>query len=90
VSAVQVNIEIVRAFVRLRALLATHRGQRFGKAVERTLVRIAESPFLFPLLYEPDIRSAKVDRFSYRVVYIIVGGDIDVIAVAHAAGRDVK
>jgi toxin ParE1/3/4 len=63
------------------------RGQRFAEAVERTLIRVAESPLLFPLLYEPDIRSAKVDRFPYRVVYVIVGGDIDVIAVAHAKRR---
>jgi toxin ParE1/3/4 len=63
------------------------RGQRFAEAVERALVRIAESHLLFPLLYEPDIRSAKVDRFPYRVVYVIAGADIDVIAVAHAKRR---
>lgn len=63
------------------------RGQRFAEAVERTLMRIAESPLLFPLLYEPDIRSAKVDRFPYRVVYIVSGEDINVIAVAHAKRR---
>jgi hypothetical protein len=64
-----------------------HRGQRFVEAVERTLVRVAEAPLLSPVLYEPDIRSAKVGRFPYRVVYIIVQGDIDVIAVAHAKRR---
>jgi hypothetical protein len=63
------------------------RGQRFAEAVERTLLRIAESPLLSPILCEPDIRSAKVDRFPYRLVYIVVGGDIDVIAVAHAKRR---
>jgi plasmid stabilization system protein ParE len=63
------------------------RGQRFAEAVERTLVRIAESPLLFPLLYEPDIRSAKVDRFPYRAVYLIARDDVDVIAVAHAKRR---
>jgi toxin ParE1/3/4 len=63
------------------------RGQRFAGAVERTLGRIAESPLLFPLLFDPDIRSAKVDRFPYRVVYVIVGGEIDIVAVAHAKRR---
>ena len=63
------------------------RGQRFAEAVEHTLGRISESPVLFPLLHEPDIRSAKVDRFPYRVVYVIVGSDIDVLAVAHAKRR---
>jgi hypothetical protein len=38
-------------------------------------------------LQEPDIRSAKVKRFPYRVVYVVVGEDVDVIAVAHAKRR---
>lgn len=63
------------------------RGQRFAAAVERTLALINEFPFAFPALYEPDIRSAKVARFPYRVVYVVVGSNIDVIAVAHAKRR---
>ena len=63
------------------------RGDRFAKAVDLTLVAISESPSTFALLYEPDIRSAKVPRFPYRVVYVIVGEDIDVVAVAHAKRR---
>lgn len=65
----------------------TGRGDRFGAAVERALFAIVESPSGFPLLYEPDIRSAKVERFPYRVVYVVIGDDIDVIAVAHAKRR---
>ena len=65
----------------------TGRGDRFAAAVERTLRAIAESPLTFTLLYEPDIRSAKVPRFPYRVVYLVVGGDVDVVAVAHAKRR---
>ncbi len=41
------------------------RGDRFAAAVERAILAIAESPLAFPLLYEPDIRSAKVERFPY-------------------------
>ena len=63
------------------------RGARFAAAVERALFAIVEVTSRFPLLYEPDIRSAKVERFPYRVVYVVVGGDIDVIAVAHAKRR---
>jgi len=63
------------------------RGDRFAAAVERALLAIAESPLAFPLLYEPDIRSAKVERFPYRVVYVVVEENIDVIAVAHAKRR---
>lgn len=39
------------------------------------------------MLFEPDIRSAKVERFPYRIVYIVVGEDVDVLAVAHAKRR---
>jgi plasmid stabilization system protein ParE len=63
------------------------RGQRFAAAVERVLLRVAGTPLEFPLLIEPDIRTAKVERFPYRVVYLIVGGDVDILAVAHAKRR---
>jgi len=63
------------------------RGQRFAGAVERTLALIMEFPLAFPVLYDPDIRSAKVVRFPYRVVYVVVASDVDVVAVAHAKRR---
>jgi toxin ParE1/3/4 len=63
------------------------RGQRFAAAVERALTLITEFPLAFPVLYEPDIRSAKVARFPYRVVYVLIGSNIDVVAVAHAKRR---
>ena len=63
------------------------RGQRFAEAVERTLALIMEFPLAFPVLYDPDIRSAKVVRFPYRIVYVVVASNIDVVAVAHAKRR---
>jgi hypothetical protein len=63
------------------------RGVRFVAAVDATLAQIASAPLRFAILYEPDIRSAKVKRFPYRVVYIVVEGAIYVIAVAHARRR---
>jgi toxin ParE1/3/4 len=63
------------------------RGDRFAAAVGRSLRAITLSPLAFTLLYEPDIRSAKVERFPYRVVFIVVGADIEVVAVAHAKRR---
>ena len=63
------------------------RGDRFVAAVDAALREIAEYPGRYPLLQDPDIRSVKVKRFPYRVVYVPVGEDIDVIAVAHAKRR---
>jgi toxin ParE1/3/4 len=63
------------------------RGARFVDAVDDTLALVERAPDQFPLLYERDIRSAKVKRFPYRVVYIVVDGVIDVIPVAHAKRR---
>lgn len=63
------------------------RGQRFAHAVDSTLSLLAEFPLAYPLLYEPDIRSAKIARFPYRVVYLVLAGTIDVLAIAHAKRR---
>ena len=63
------------------------RGERFAEAVDQTLKRIAEAPLSFPLLQEPDVRSAKVLRFPYRVVHVVIDEDVDVLAVAHAKRR---
>jgi len=63
------------------------RGHRFIEAVDEALARIVAAPDRFPLLCEPDVRSVKVKRFPYRVVYVIVDNDVDVVAVAHAKRR---
>ena len=63
------------------------RGVRFVAAVDVAFAQIAAAPLRFEILYEPDIRSAKVKRFPYRVVYVVVADAIDVIAVAHAKRR---
>ena len=63
------------------------RGIRFVAAVDVALKTIAAAPLRFAILYEPDIRSIKVKRFPYRVVYVVVDDAIDVIAVAHAKRR---
>ncbi len=63
------------------------RGQRFATAIEGALVLIAGLPLAHPILLAPDIRSIKVRRFPYRVVYVVLADTIDVIAVAHAKRR---
>lgn len=43
-------------------------GTRFIKAVDKTIVRIAAGPQLFPY-YEKPIRSCRVSGFPYRVLF---------------------
>ena len=63
------------------------RGTRFLEAVENALGEVARAPRRHPLHYAPDIRSRKVKRFPYRIVYVELEGTIDVVAVAHAKRR---
>lgn len=63
------------------------RGQRFARAVETSLSVISSFPLAYPVLYEPDIRSAKVPLFPYRLIYVALRADIDVLAVAHSKRR---
>ena len=53
------------------------RGIRFIAAVDAALAQIVAAPLRFAPLYEPDIRSAKVKRFPYRVVYVAIGDTIE-------------
>lgn len=75
--------DVKRALTREREV----RGQRFAGAVARTLDMIALLPLAYPLLQAPDIRSANVRHFPCRVVYVVIGGNVDVLAVAHAKRR---
>lgn len=63
------------------------RGIRFLDAIDVVLARIVAEPGSFPLLRAPEIRSAKVARFPYRVVFVVIGSDVRVLAVAHGRRR---
>lgn len=63
------------------------RGRRFLSAIDIVLGLISEAPNSFTLLRAPSVRSAKVERFPYRVVFLVMGEDIMVIAVAHGRRR---
>lgn len=58
------------------------RGERFGRAVEATLERIVTAPASFAVVHAP-ARSAPVQRFPYRVVYVVHGDRIFILAIAH-------
>lgn len=63
------------------------RGQRFLSAVDTILALVERMPETFPVLRAPRVRAAKVSRFPYRVVYVLDGETIRVLAVAHGRRR---
>ncbi len=63
------------------------RGKRFLAAIDVVLTRLLEAAASFPLLRPPDVRSAKVERFPYRIVFMLIGQDVFVLAVAHGRRR---
>lgn len=63
------------------------RGKRFLAAIDVVLARLLDAADSFPLLRPPDVRSAKVERFPYRIVFMLVAQDVFVLAVAHGRRR---
>lgn len=70
------------------------RGRRFLAAIDVVLLRIVAAPHTFPLLRaphvraaKPHVRAAKVERFPSRVVFLVIGEDVRVLAVAHGRRR---
>ncbi len=57
-------------------------GEQFLRAVERTVRRIAERPESFAY-YEVPVRSCRVPKFPYRVLYVNDSEAIWIIALAH-------
>lgn len=62
-------------------------SERFLAAIESSLVRISEWPEAAPLVTglrdHTAVRSAPVRRFPYRIVYVVHGEAIRVLAVSH-------
>ena len=68
-----------------------HRPEALERVFTRfreTVRRIEETPVGFPLYPgEPDIRRALVPRYPLAIVYILLGSEIHIIAVAHGRRR---
>lgn len=59
-------------------------ARRFIAAVDDALRRINRDPLLYRIA-EDGVRRCRVHRFPFAVVYRIISGDIEVLAVAHSA-----
>ena len=63
-------------------------GEEFLAEVDVVVTRIELNPLSFPIdPFDERARRALVARFPFAVVYVLVGGDIRVIAVAHTKRR---
>jgi len=73
--------------VRLAPEVVRGLAAKFLDEFERTLVLIASRPSSFPRLLDmpPDlsIRRALLPRFPYALVFMELGGEVRVLAVAH-------
>jgi plasmid stabilization system protein ParE len=56
------------------------------------MARIGETPRLYPLVEDGvpgrEIREYFIERFKQRVIYLMAGDDVMVIAVVHASSRE--
>lgn len=57
-------------------------GYRFSFEIHETVKRIAAFPESYHEI-DPKIRRALAKKFPYGIIYTIVGGDIEIVAVAH-------
>jgi toxin ParE1/3/4 len=61
-------------------------GDRFLASVEMSLRRLAENPYVGPLV-QHDVRKLRVRRFPYNLIYRIQPARVIVLAVAHHRRR---
>jgi plasmid stabilization system protein ParE len=67
-------------------------GAEFEDEVEAAIARLGEHPRLYPLVEDGvpgrEIREYFIARFSQRVIYVINGADVLVVAVIHSDARE--
>ncbi len=67
-------------------------GEAFENEVDVAFVRIAANPRIYPLVEDGvpgrEIREFFIDRFQQRVIYLMTGDDVLVVAVVHADRRE--
>ncbi len=63
------------------------RAERFLAAMDRALEVVDTEPLAFAVFEPPDIRGVQLRSFPYRIVYIAIRGDAEVIAIVHGRRR---
>ena len=62
-------------------------GARYLAEFERTLEQVQENPNRYPIDRRPDIRRAYLRRFPFTVLFRVLEGQVEVLAVAHHRRR---
>jgi len=62
-------------------------GADYIAEFEATLVRVSAAPMSYPLDCPPDIHKAGLQRFPFNVLYRVVSGAVQILAVAHHRRR---
>ncbi len=57
-------------------------GLSFENEVIKAAVRAAKNPLRWPI-HVDDIRSIRLNKFLYRLYYVVLGQSLRIIAVAH-------
>jgi plasmid stabilization system protein ParE len=64
-------------------------GVRFTDAIDRAVDDIAANPRMYPLADDAppgdEVRNLIMSRFPYRVVYLLNGTQVVIVAVAHTS-----
>lgn len=66
-------------------------GAEFENKVEQAIAKISENPRLHSLVEDGvpghEIREYFIERFQQRVIYLVTGDDVLIVAVIHATRR---
>ena len=64
-------------------------GRRFEREYAATIRDIPKRPAFYPLVSDAphglEIREAYLPRYHYRIIFLVLPGEVIVLAVAHAA-----
>ena len=66
------------------ALHGEHLGDKFTDEVRRALAEVTESPGRWPS-YRKRTRAYRLDRFPYRIVYLVRTGEVLVVTIMHTS-----
>jgi hypothetical protein len=62
-------------------------GAGFIAEVEHIVARACEAPHRYPIARQPDVRSIRLHRFPFKMLFRERGGMVEILALAHDRRR---